>query len=134
MKKISFLLLCLIVLGCNKTTKNKDKDIQDKEVFKEILRENIEDRILNVLNVGEKKQLFKLILDAQDRSSKDAEILFPNIKDLDKKIDKSRELQNKYELEVYRKQSWWNDIDQSIDIANKIKLKISSLGITSGWL
>jgi len=134
MKKISFLLLCLIVLGCNKTTKNKDKDIQDKEVFKEILRENIEDKILNVLNVGEKKQLFKLILDAQDRSSKDAEILFPNIKDLDKKIDKSRELQNKYELEVYRKQSWWNDIDQSIDIANKIKLKISSLGISSGWL
>jgi hypothetical protein len=134
MKKISFLLLCLIVLGCNETTKKKDKDIQDKEVFKEILRENIEDKILNVLKVGEKKQLFKLILDAQDRSSKDAEILFPNIKDLDKRIDKSRELQNKYELEVYIKQSWWNEINQNIDIANKIKLKISSLGITSGWL
>jgi len=101
---------------------------------KEVSSKSIEDNIINSLSEIEKKNLFLSILNIQDRAEKYAKTLVPNDNDFDKRIDTSRKYQDKYELELYEKQSWWLDINKDKDVAYKIKMKISSLGISSNWL
>ena len=104
------------------------------EQIQTISTESIEDKIINTLSESDKKDLFLSILNAQDLAEKEAKILVPNDNNFDKRIDASRKLQDKYELELYKKQSWWTDINEDKSIAKKIKLKITSLGVSSNWL
>jgi hypothetical protein len=109
-------------------------DSENIEQIQTISTESIEDKIINTLSESDKKDLFLSILNAQDLAEKEAKILVPNDNNFDKRIDASRKLQDKYELELYKKQSWWTDINEDKSIAQKIKLKITSLGVSSNWL
>ena len=109
-------------------------DSKNVEQIQTISTESIEDKIINTLSESDKKDLFLAILNVQDLAEKEAKIQVPNENNFDKRIDVLRKLQDKYELELYEKQSWWGDINKDKSIANKIKLKISSLGISSNWL
>lgn len=109
-------------------------DSENIEQIQTISTESIEDKIINTLSESDKKDLFLSILNAQDLAEKEAKILVPNDNNFDKRIDASRKLQDKYELELYKKQSWWTDINEDKSIAKKIKLKITSLGVSSNWL
>lgn len=109
-------------------------DSENIEQIQTISTESIEDKIINTLSESDKKDLFLSILNAQDLAEKEAKILVPNDNNFDKRIDASRKLQDKYELELYKKQSWWADINEDKSIAQKIKLKITSLGVSSNWL
>ena len=123
MKKLLYLFLAFTLLSCNDTTgKNTEDSIP------------LEDRIISSLTESQKKSFFNLILNAQDKATKEAAELFPDVSSFDERVEKERELQEKYELGVYKTQSWWHKIDDDIDVAIKIRNKISTLGVTSGWL
>ena len=109
-------------------------DSKNVEQIQTISTESIEDKIINTLSESDKKDLFLAILNVQDLAEKEAKTLVPNDNNFDKRIDASRKLQDKYELELYKKQSWWTDINEDKSIAKKIKLKITSLGVSSNWL
>lgn len=123
MKKLLCLFLAFTLLSCNDTTgKNTEDSIP------------LEDRIISSLNESQKKSFFNLILNAQDKATKEAAELFPDVSNLDERGEKENELREKYELGVYKTQSWWHQIDGNINVANKIRGKIAELGIQSGWL
>ena len=131
MKKLLLLTsLTILLFSCGEEKKEEPKVKQTITVT----QESIEDKIINSLSESDKKDLFLSILNIQDRAEKYAKTLVPNDNDFNKRIDASRKYQDKYELELYEKQSWWGDINKDKSIANKIKLKISSLGISSNWL
>ena len=71
---------------------------------------------------------------AQDRATNEAKIAVPDNYKWEERVDIERELQSKYELEVYKKQSWWIEINEDVKIANKIRNNISKIGLKSGWL
>ena len=73
-----------------------------------------------------------MILNAQDRSLKEAKVIVPNDNNFEKRYEVQLELQAKYELKVYKKQSWWKEINKDVKTANKIRNNISSIGIKSG--
>lgn len=124
MKKLLYLFLAVSLFACNNVTgqKNNEDSIP------------LEDRIISSLSESQKKSLFNLILNAQDKATKEAAGLFPDASNLDERGEKENELREKYELEVFKTQSWWHQIDGDIDVAEKIRGKISVLGIKSGWL
>jgi hypothetical protein len=123
MKKLLYLILTFTLLSCNDTTGQNTEDSIP-----------VEDRIISSLTESQKKSFFNLILNAQDRATTEATKLVPDNSKFDERIEKERELQEKYELGVFQTQSWWNQIDGDINIAIKIKNKISTLGVISGWL
>ena len=123
MKKLLYLLLAFTLLSCNDTTGQNTEDSI-----------SVEDRIISSLTESQKKSFFNLLVNAQDRATKEATKLVPDNSKFDERIEKERELQEKYELGVFQTQSWWNQIDGDINIAIKIKNKISTLGVISGWL
>lgn len=123
MKKLLHLLLATTLLSCNDTT---GKNIEDSI--------SLEDSIISSLSESQKKSFFNLILNAQDKATEEAAELFPEVSSFDERVEKERELQEKYELGVYKTQSWWHQIDGDVNVANKIRGKIAELGIKSGWL
>ena len=127
MKKLLYLFLALTV-ACNNPNGQKNDKVESSESIA------IEDEILLSLSESQKKSLFNLLLNAQDKAAKEAAAIIPDNSKFDERIEKERELQDKYELEVYQTQSWWNKIDGDINVAIKIRNKISMLGVTSGWL
>lgn len=123
MKKLLYLLFAFTLLSCNDSNRNNTEDSIP-----------LEDRIMSSLSESQKKSFFNLILNAQDKATKEAAELFPDVSNLDERGEKENELREKYELGVYKTQSWWNQIDGDINVANKIRGKIAELGIKSGWL
>lgn len=124
MKKLLYLFLAVSLFACNNVTgqKNTEDSIP------------LEDRIISSLSESQKKSFFNLILNAQDKATKEATELFPDVSSLNERGEKENELREKYELDVYKTQSWWHQIDEDINVANKIRGKIAELGIKSGWL
>jgi len=96
--------------------------------------ESIEDKIVNTLSRSEKRDFFDLITTAQDRALKEAKVIVPNDNNFNERYDVQLELQAKYELEVYKKQSWWKEINEDVKTANQIRNEISGIGVKSGWL
>ena len=123
MKKLLHLLLAITLLSCNDTT---GKNIEDSI--------SLEDSIISSLSESQKKSFFNLILNAQDKATEEAAELFPEVSSFDKRVEKENELREKYELGVFKTQSWWHQIDGDVNVANKIRGKIAELGIKSGWL
>lgn len=123
MKKLLYLFLAFTLLSCNNTRGQNTEDSIP-----------LEDRIMSSLSESQKKSFFNLILNAQDKATKEAAELFPDVSNLDERGEKENELREKYELEVFKTQSWWHQIDGDIDVAEKIRGKIAVLGIKSGWL
>ena len=110
-----------------------EPNIED-EIKKEVAKPSIEDEVINSLSEKEKIELFNLILKAQDRAANEAKIAVPDDYKWEERVDVERELQSKYELEVYKKQSWWIEINEDIETANKIRNNINYIGVKSGWL
>jgi len=134
MKKI-FLLSALLIFSCKETNSQKEELVTDNnEPVIEKVEQTIEDKILNSLSENQKKEFFNSILNAQDSALREAEAIVPNDNNYEKRYEVQLELQAKYELDVYKKQSWWKEINENVKIANKIKGKISMIGIKSGWL
>lgn len=123
MKRLLHLLLAITLLSCNDTT---GKNIEDSI--------SLEDSIISSLSESQKKSFFNLILNAQDKATEEAAELFPEVSSFDKRVEKENELREKYELGVFKTQSWWHQIDGDVNVANKIRGKIAELGIKSGWL
>ena len=65
---------------------------------------------------------------------KEAKAIVTDDNNFEKRYDVQLELQAKYELDVYKKQSWWKEINKDVKTANKIRDNISLIGIESGWL
>ena len=135
MKKTLFLLTALIVFACKETNSKSDEvTAKNIEPIIEKVEQTIESKITNALSENKKRELFNLILNAQDRALKEAKVIVPNDNNFDKRYDVQLGLQAKYELEVYKKQSWWIEINEDVKIANKIRNNISEIGVKSGWL
>jgi len=135
MKKLLFLLTALIVFACKETDSKSDEvTAKNIEPIIEKVEQTIESKITNALSENEKKELFNLIVTAQDRATNEAKIAVPDNYKWEERVDTERELQSKYELEVYKKQSWWIEINEDVKIANKIRNNISKIGLKSGWL
>jgi len=135
MKKTLFLLTALIVFACKETNSKSDEvTAKNIEPIIEKVEQTIESNITNALSENKKRELFNLILNAQDRALKEAKVIVPNDNNFDKRYDVQLGLQAKYELEVYKKQSWWIEINEDVKIANKIRNNISEIGVKSGWL
>jgi hypothetical protein len=110
-----------------------EPSIED-EIKKEVAKPSIEDEVINSLSENEKIKLFNLILKAQDRATNEAKIAVPDDNKWEDRVDVERELQSKYELEVYKNQTWWSKINEDLNVANKIRNIITKIGVTSGWL
>ena len=136
MKKIITPLLALlfIIISCKEANKKEKVDENNVEPVIEKVEQTIEDEIINTLSENQKRELFNLIVTAQDRATKEAKIAVPDDYKWEERVDVERELQSKYEFEVFKKQSWWKEINEDIEIANKIRNNISSIGVKSGWL
>lgn len=136
MKKIITPLLALlfIIISCKEANKKEKVDENNVEPVIEKVEQTIEDEIINSLSENQKRELFNLIVTAQDRATKEAKIAVPDDYKWEERVDVERELQSKYEFEVFKKQSWWKEINEDIEIANKIRNNISSIGVKSGWL
>jgi hypothetical protein len=106
----------------------------ETEIKKEVAKPSIEDEVINSLSENEKNELFNLILKAQDRATNEAKIVVPDDNKWEDRVDVERELQSKYELEVYKNQTWWSKINEDLNVANKIRNIITKIGVTSGWL
>ena len=134
MKKL-LLLSALFIFACKETnSQSKEVTNNNNEPVIEKVEQTIEDKITNSLSENQKRELFNLILNAQDRSLKEAKVIVPNDNNFEKRYEVQLELQAKYELKVYKKQSWWKEINKDVKTANKIRNNISSIGIKSGWL
>jgi len=134
MKKL-LLLSALLIFACKETNSHSEEvTTNNNESVIEKVEQTIEDKIINSLSENQKIELFNLILNAQDRALKEAKVIVPNDNNFDKRYDVQSRLQAKYELEVYKKQSWWKEINKDVKTANKIRNNISSIGVTSGWL
>ena len=134
MKKL-ILLSALLIFACKETNSHSEEvTTNNNESVIEKVEQTIEDKIINSLSENQKRELFNLILNAQDRALKEAKVIVPNDNNFDKRYDVQLGLQAKYELEVYKKQSWWIEINEDVKIANKIRNNISKIGLKSGWL
>tara|TARA_B100000035_G_C20736868_1_gene438014 strand:+ start:38 stop:442 length:405 start_codon:yes stop_codon:yes gene_type:complete len=134
MKKL-LLLSALFIFACKETnSQSKEVTNNNNEPVIEKVEQTIEDKITNSLSENQKRELFNLILNAQDRALKEAKVIVPNDNNFEKRYEVQLELQAKYELKVYKKQSWWKEINKDVKTANKIRNNISSIGIKSGWL
>ena len=111
-----------------------DNKADDKASDIEKIEQSIEDKIVNALSRSEKRVFFDLITTAQDRALKEATVIVPNDNNFNERYDVQLELQAKYELEVYKKQSWWKEINKDVKTANQIRNEISGIGVSSGWL
>ena len=131
--KLKYLFFIILLSGLNSCTTGQKKEVVKSET-KEITKETVEKQIINSLSEIEQKELFKLILNAQDKASEQAKKSIPDDSKWEERLDIQRELQSKYELEVYRKQVWWNKIDKNVDTANKIRNTISMMGVKAGWI
>lgn len=136
MKKITSLLfvLLLIISSCKEENKKEELAENKVEPVIEKVKQSIEVKIVNSLSKNQQRELFNLILNAQDRATNEAKIAVPDDYKWEERVDIERELQSKYELEVFKKQSWWKEINEDIKTANKIRNNISSIGVKSGWL
>ena len=136
MKKLITPLLALlfIIISCKEANKKEKVDENNVEPVIEKVEQTIEDEIINSLSENQKRELFNLIVTAQDRATNEAKIAVPDDYKWEERVDIERELQSKYELEVFKKQSWWKEINEDIKTANKIRNNISSIGVKSGWL
>lgn len=105
-----------------------------KSETKEIIKETVENQIINSLSETEQKELFKLILNAQDKALEQSKKSISDESKWEERFDLERELQSKYELKVYKKQVWWNKINKNVETANKIRNTISMIGIEAGWI
>ncbi len=134
LKVFGYWILSIIVISIlSFMVIDTEPSIED-EIKKEVAKPSIEDEVINSLSENEKIELFNLILKAQDRAANEAKIAVPDDYKWEERVDVERELQSKYELEVYKKQSWWIEIYEDVKIANKIRNNISKIGVTSGWL
>lgn len=131
--KSKYLFFIILLSGLNSCTTSQKKEVVKSET-KEITKETVEKQIINSLSEIEQKELFKLILNAQDKASEQAKKSIPDDNKWEERLDIQRELQSKYELEVYKKQVWWNKIDKNVDTANKIRNTISMMGVKAGWI
>jgi len=131
--KLKYLFFIILLSGLNSCTTGQKKEVVKSET-KEITKETVEKQIINSLSEIEQKELFKLILNAQDKASEQAKKSIPDDSKWEERLDIQRELQSKYELEVYKKQVWWNKIDKNVDTANKIRNTISMMGVKAGWI
>jgi hypothetical protein len=135
MKNTLFLLTAFLIFACKETNSKSDEvTAKNIEPIIEKVEQTIESKITNALSENKKRELFNLILNAQDRALKEAKVIVPNDNNFDKRYDVQLGLQAKYELEVYKKQSWWIEINEDVKIANKIRNNISKIGLKSGWL
>ena len=134
MKKL-ILLSALLIFACEQTNSQKEELVTNNiEPVIEKVEKTIEDKIINSLSENQKKELFNLILNAQDQALKEAKAIVPDDNNFEKRYEVQLELQAKYELDVYKKQSWWKEINKDVKTANKIRNNISLIGIESGWL
>tara|TARA_B100001175_G_scaffold220252_1_gene187470 strand:+ start:99 stop:503 length:405 start_codon:yes stop_codon:yes gene_type:complete len=134
MKKL-ILLSALLIFACEQTNSQKEELVTNNiEPVIEKVEKTIEDKIINSLSENQKKELFNLILNAQDQALKEAKAIVTDDNNFEKRYDVQLELQAKYELDVYKKQSWWKEINKDVKTANKIRDNISLIGIESGWL
>lgn len=131
--KLKYLFFIILLSGLNSCTTGQKKEVVKSET-KEITKETVEKQIINSLSEIEQKELFKLILNAQDKASEQAKKSIPDDSKWEDRLDIQGELQSKYELEVYKKQVWWNKIDKNVDTANKIRNTISMMGVKAGWI
>ena len=122
-------------VACEQTNSQKEELVTNNiEPVIEKVEKTIEDKIINSLSENQKKELFNLILNAQDQALKEAKAIVPDDNNFEKRYEVQLELQAKYELDVYKKQSWWKEINKDVKTANKIRDNISLIGIESGWL
>ena len=128
-----WILSFIIIIFLGLMFVDTEPSIED-EIKKEVAKPSIEDEVINSLSENEKIELFNLILKAQDRATNEAKIAVPDDNKWEDRVDVERELQSKYELEVFKNQSWWKTINEDTDIANKIRNNINQIGVTSGWL
>ena len=134
MKKL-LLLSALLIFACEQTNSQKEELVTNNiEPVIEKVEKTIEDKIINSLSENQKKELFNLILNAQDQALKEAKAIVTDDNNFEKRYEVQLELQAKYELDVYKKQSWWKEINKDVKTANKIRDNISLIGIESGWL
>ena len=134
MKKL-ILLSALLIFACEQTNSQKEELVTNNiEPVIEKVEKTIEDKIINSLSENQKKELFNLILNAQDQALKEAKAIVPDDNNFEKRYEVQLELQAKYELDVYKKQSWWKEINKDVKTANKVRDNISLIGIESGWL
>jgi len=136
MKKIiiPLLVLLFIISSCKEANKKEKVDENNVESVIKKVAQTIEEKIINSLSENQKRELFNLIATAQDRATREAKIAVPDDSKWEERVDIERELQSKYELEVFRKQSWWKEINEDVKTANKIRNNIRSIGVKSGWL
>ena len=134
MKKL-ILLSALLIFACEQTNSQKEELVTNNiEPVIEKVEKTIEDKIINSLSENQKKELSNLILNAQDQALKEAKAIVTDDNNFEKRYEVQLELQAKYELDVYKKQSWWKEINKDVKTANKIRDNISLIGIESGWL
>ena len=128
-----WILSFIIIIFLGLMFVDTEPSIED-EIKKEVAKPSIEDEVINSLSENEKIELFNLIVKAQDRARYEAKVAIPDDNKYDERYDIELKLQSKYELEVFKNQSWWKTINENIDVANEIRNNISQIGVTSGWL
>ena len=130
---LKYLFFIILLSGLNSCTTAEKKEVVKSET-KEIIKETVENQIINSLSETEQKELFKLIINAQEKALEQSKKSISDESKWEERFDLERELQSKYELQVYKKQVWWNKINKNVETANKIRNTISMIGIEAGWI
>ena len=76
MKKTLFLLSAFLIFACKETNSKSDEvTAKNIEPIIEKVEQTIESKITNALSENKKRELFNLILNAQDRALKEAKVI-----------------------------------------------------------
>lgn len=119
MKKLLYLLLVFKLLSCNDSTRKNTEDSMP-----------IEDRIISSLSESQKRSLFNLLVNAQNRAIIETEKIVTKNLSLYEIDSIEQELLSEFETGVYKTQNWWNTINYDFAIASKIKDDIALFDYT----
>lgn len=112
MKKLLFFLFIPFL------TFGQTNDELAKQVFETLSQEELKTAFVQILRLDDF---------AIDKSNEKYPI------DWEKQIDYQRTLEEYWRKDWYKKQSWWNKINQNESVAYKIRASISMLGVKNNW-
>ena len=91
------------------------------------------DRIFDSMSEKEKIDAFIEITKLDDKAIYLSNKSYPNANDWEKQIDYQRELEDEYRLQWYKKQKWFDDIDNNLEKAYSIRSNIAMYGVKKNW-
>lgn len=107
----------------DKNTKSNSRVERSKQIA-------LEDEIISSLSESQKRSLFNLLVNAQNRAISETEKVINNNSSLNEIDSIEKEFLTKLEIGVYQTQNWWNIINKEYSIASKIKNDIALFDYT----